>query len=202
MFTGIVKTLATIHKSSTLTSGIEVVLRVDTSVLDLEIGDSISISGVCSTVIDFDSDYFTVQYLQETLNKTTFSSLKEGDVVNIEPSLSPTAKLGGHFVQGHVDCTGKIVDLKMDDPWGVICVSYPHSFRFQIVPKGSICIDGISLTIVDVTDDYFSCHLIPHTFQKTSLKYRNIGHFVNLEFDILGKYIHKYMMDYSFSGND
>ena len=113
MFTGIVKTLATIHKSSTLTSGIEVVLRVDTSVLDLEIGDSISISGVCSTVIDFDSDYFTVQYLQETLNKTTFSSLKEGDVVNIEPSLSPTAKLGGHFVQGHVDCTGKIVDLKV-----------------------------------------------------------------------------------------
>ena len=107
--------------------------------------------------------------------------------------MSLNTKLGGHFVQGHVDTVGKIQDIKQSDPWGEIHISYDASFDGSVVEKGSICIDGISLTVVDVGQGYCSCHIIPHTFEHTVLKYRQKHDSVNLEFDILGKYIQRYM---------
>ena len=143
--------------------------------------------------MDYNEHTFIVQYLEETLKKTNMVDLKINDVVNMEPSASLSTKMGGHFVQGHVDTKGSVSNIKIEDPWGVLTVSYDPKFNASVVEKGSICIDGISLTVVDVGHGQCSCHIIPHTFEHTILQYRKVGDNVNIEFDVFAKYIQKYM---------
>jgi len=194
MFTGLIQTLGKIESVSPLGDGCEVMISAPAELEAVSEGDSISVNGVCSTALncrqnDGDGTQFSVQYLEETLKKTWFSELTVGSVVNLEQSLMPSSKIGGHFVSGHVDECGKIITLRNDDPWGVIVVEFSPENRKYCIPKGSICLDGISLTIVDLTDSTLSCHLIPHTIHHTNLSEKRDGDPINIEYDLLGKYI-------------
>tara|TARA_B100001989_G_scaffold252126_1_gene233203 strand:- start:1128 stop:1724 length:597 start_codon:yes stop_codon:yes gene_type:complete len=189
MFTGIVKQLGEIVSIKPLDNGIEVVIGVDTQLLNCELGDSIAVDGVCSTVVDFDLTCFTVQYLPETLDKTTFKQLTVGQKVNLEPSLTLQTKLSGHFVTGHIDGVGTIIDIQQSEPWGKLVIEFDKSLAKYFVYKGSVCLDGISLTVAEVTDLQIVCYIIPHTFQHTNLQYKKIADQINIECDMLGKYI-------------
>ncbi len=163
---------------------------------DVSIGDSINVSGICSTVVKLSGRTFEVQYLNETLNKTTMGQATLGDNVNLEKCLTLSSKLGGHLVSGHVDCRGGVQSLIHDGEWAVLTVDFPKEFGRFVIPKGSIAIDGISLTVVDPLSNQLSCHLIPHTIKQTNLHTKLNGDSVNLEFDQVGKYL------YSFYSNE
>ncbi len=193
MFTGLVQSIGEIENISDLGNGKEMIISCTPDFSnDIQIGDSISVDGVCSTAITKSKSNFTVQYLEETLKKTTMKLMQKGSSVNLEPCLTPTTKIGGHIVTGHVDDTGKIKSLDYDGEWAVIKISFQKKFRPFLISKGSIAINGISLTVVDVTNSWFSCHLIPHTISNTSLKDKFVGDQVNLEFDQVGKYLYQF----------
>ncbi|MFC1771432.1 riboflavin synthase [Candidatus Margulisiibacteriota bacterium] len=188
MFTGIIQELGSILSVKSLSEGLEITSKAPDILSELKLGDSIAINGICSTVAALGKNCFSVQYLKETVKKTNASALTVGDKVNLELSLTPSSRMGGHFVTGHVDQCAKITNFESKGPWKVLTVSYSEEFRKYLVPKGSICIDGISLTIVDVSDSSFTCHLIPHTIKNTTLSIKKRHDPVNLEFDILAKY--------------
>ena len=189
MFTGIIVKLGKIIDIQQLSSGLNVEIQVDTAALSVEIGDSIAVDGVCSTVVDFNAQSFHVQYLPETLAKTTFKNLFVGQWVNLEPSLTLKTKLGGHVVTGHVDDVGIISSIEKGDPWGEIMIDFDAAFAANFVYKGSVCLDGISLTVADVKGTQLKCCIIPHTMEHTNLKYKQVGDGINIECDMLGKYI-------------
>ncbi len=193
MFTGLIKEVGLIKSIQQLGNGLDVEIECSTDFAnDIIIGDSISVNGVCSTAIKKTTSSFIVQYLEETLKKTTMSIIKETDIVNLEPCLTLQTKLGGHLVSGHVDDKGKITNFTHDGEWGVITISFNESFAPFIIPKGSIAIDGISLTVVDANKNSLSCHLIPHTQENTNLHKKAIGDYINLEFDQVGKYLFRF----------
>ena len=193
MFTGLVKETGNIKSIKPLGNGLEMEINCSQEFAeDILIGDSINVNGVCSTAIQKNTTCFTVQYLEETLLKTTMDKIKTKDLVNLEPCLTLQTKLGGHLVSGHIDDTGKIKSYTKDGKWGVIIIEFNESFAPFIIPKGSIAIDGISLTIVDATKTTLSCHLIPHTQENTSLQNKITGDLVNLEFDQVGKYLFRF----------
>ncbi len=184
-------------KSATKTSsGLDVLIS---SNLALNIDDSVSVNGVCSTVTEFSDGIFKVQYSTETLGKTTFKTLKENQSVNLEPSLAVGDPLGGHFVTGHVDTTGEMASIKSHDDYKEITLSFPEKFEKYLIPKGSICIDGISLTVNSIENNTFSCYIIPHTISNTTLSQSKEGDQVNLEFDMMGKYLYRF---YELRNND
>jgi riboflavin synthase len=189
MFTGIIKQIGTVKKIVSLNKGIDVVISCNTNDLQCELGDSMNVNGVCSTVTTFNDHEFTVQYLEETLDKTTFDSMKIGDKLNLEPSLTLKAKLSGHFVSGHVDGVGSIEKMHLNDPWGLLKVNFDSNLAPYFIYKGSICVDGISLTIAEIQNNSFICYIIPHTFTETILNYKKSGDRVNLECDFIGKYV-------------
>ncbi len=189
MFTGIIETLGYVRDIRSLTTGKEMVFECSSLTPQLKSGDSIAVNGVCSTAVNIQNNAFTVQYLAETLHKTTLSRFKIGERVNLELSVTPSSRMGGHFVLGHVDDVGRVENITRDEPWGVLTVSYLEKWRELLVPKGSIAVDGISLTIADLSDFQFTCHIIPFTFKQTRLAILKKGDKVNLEFDILGKYV-------------
>lgn len=193
MFTGIIEELGTIKgikrggEWCVLTIGASAILQ------DVQLGDSIAVNGICLTVTSFASDHFTVDVMPETLDKTSLSSLQIGSLVNLERAMRAGGRFGGHFVSGHVDGTGTIHSKKK---WGnaiLIEIKAPEDLLYYMIPKGSITIDGISLTIVDVKMDRFSISIIPHTLEMTILQYKGSGDIVNLECDMIGKYIEKYV---------
>ncbi len=193
MFTGIIEELGTIKaikrggKWCVLTIGASMILQ------DVQLGDSIAVNGICLTVTSFSSDHFTVDVMPETLDKTSLSSLQIGSPVNLERAMKAGGRFGGHFVSGHVDGMGVIHSKKN---WGnavLIEIKASEELLYYMIPKGSITIDGISLTIVDVKMDRFSISIIPHTLEKTVLQYKGTGDIVNLECDMIGKYIEKYV---------
>lgn len=193
MFTGLVQSLGRVVAITPLGSGCEVVVSCDSEFSkDHVIGDSISLNGVCSTVVECKKGQFRVQYLEETLKKTTMGCLTVDDVINLEHCCLPTTKLGGHIVSGHVDDTGTILSFDFDGQWAVLTVSFQKKFAPFLIEKGSIAIDGISLTIVDVFSDRFTCHLIPHTIEQTVLHQKKVTDLVNLEFDQIGKYLYRF----------
>ena len=193
MFTGLIKSIGAIDSISTLGDGKEMIISADDMFInDIAIGDSISVNGVCSTAIATTAQTFTVQYLRETLQKTTMDTLNTSDIVNLEPCLTLSDKLGGHLVSGHIDGIGHVLSLENSGEWAVITIQFDPIFSAYLIPKGSIAIDGISLTVVDVTPTTFSCHLIPHTIQHTTLHQLSTGSMVNLEFDQVGKYLHRF----------
>lgn len=171
-------------------------IRLDISLPDeigsgLGIGDSVSINGCCLTVIELADGTAAFQAGTETLSKTNLGKLSDGHPVNLERSLPVDGRLGGHFVQGHVDGVGEVAEIDRDGEWVTMWFRVPVELAKFLVPKGSVAVDGISLTVVEVKDDRFSVALIPHTLEVTTLGIRDIGHPVNIETDILGKYVER-----------
>lgn len=194
MFTGIIQALGRIRKVTPKGNGISAWIEVGPLITNLKIGDSISVSGVCSTVIEKNKIEILVDYLEETLKKTTLKNCQVNNTVNLEICVTPNTPLGGHVVTGHIDCPGILGKCELNDPWGIIMVRIPAEFAKLVVRKGSIAIDGISLTIADIQDlgdegTDVTCHIIPHTWTNTILHTKQKGDSVNIEFDILGKYI-------------
>ena len=193
MFTGIIESTGILKSIKEIGGGLELVVS-STLGSELEIDDSICTNGVCQTVVARDEHSFTVQAVEETLRKTTFDSLKLQDIINLERSLTLEKRLDGHIVQGHVDTTGVIKDIYLEETNWLVTIQYPESFNKLIVGRGSIAVDGISLTVArEDNTDTFTVAIIPYTYDNTNIKTKNIGDLVNLEFDILGKYVQKMM---------
>jgi riboflavin synthase len=159
---------------------------------NLKIGDSISVNGVCLTVTRFNPNRFNVDAAGETLKKTTIGSLKVGTAVNLEPALQLSQKLGGHLVQGHVNDTGIVTGIRKAGNNYILLVMLPHHLENYLIKEGSIAIDGISLTIADIASNRIVCSIIPHTWQNTNLRFRKVGERVNLEIDVISKYVEKF----------
>ena len=160
---------------------------------DLKLGDSVAVNGVCLTVTTINKNTFTADVMFETLNRSSLGSLNIGSNVNLERAMSANGRFGGHIVSGHIDGTGKIINKKVVDNAVLYYVSADKKILNYIIEKGSIAIDGISVTIVDITNSYFSVSIIPHTLSNTILIQKNIGDIVNLENDCIGKYVKRFM---------
>ena len=189
MFTGIIEEVG--HADALSRRGTSAVLEVlATRVLEgMQLGDSIAVNGVCLTVRRQSSGRFQVELSEETLNRSSLGSLKGGTLVNLERPLLATSRLGGHFVQGHVDAVGKVLTIRTDGEFAVWKFLLPDSIERFVVEKGSIAVDGISLTVASLTSKTFEVALIPHTLENTNLRSRQIGDEVNLECDIPAKYV-------------
>ena len=189
MFTGIIEEVGIIRNILTNLDGLEMEIEASLVLSDLKVNDSISCSGVCLTVTKLKIDSFKVQLVQETLNKTNAKNWVPGYSINLERALLPTSRMGGHIVQGHIDTVVKIKDMTFDDKSAVWRFELKNNIKKYIVKKGSICLDGISLTIAKKTETDFSVALIPHTLEVTSWSNKKINDTINVEVDILGKYL-------------
>ncbi len=188
MFTGIVETLGEVAEVKPTPSGFRLRLSTDLSA-ELKPGDSVAVNGVCLTVVSADADGVHMDVSPETIRVTAMGSVKRGTAVNLERPLRADGRIDGHFVQGHVDATGSIEELRADgDSWWVT-VKFPPSLASQIVRKGSIAVDGISLTVAGVDDRRFDVQVIPYTWEHTNVKFAKVNDLVNLECDMLGKYV-------------
>ena len=188
MFTGIVEMLGEVAEVKPTPSGFRLRLATDLSA-DLKPGDSVAVNGVCLTVVSADADGVHMDVSPETIRVTALGSLKRGTSVNLERPLRADGRIDGHFVQGHVDATGSIEEIRADgDSWWVT-VKFPPSLASQIVRKGSIAVDGISLTVAGVDDRRFDVQVIPYTWEHTNVKFAKVNDLVNLECDMLGKYV-------------
>ena len=195
MFTGIIETLGTVE--NILREGKNIHFTIKSSISnELKVDQSVSHNGACLTVVELENDLHTVTAIQETLDKTSLGSLKVGSVVNLERAMLANARLDGHMVQGHVDTTGTCTEVKTVDGSWYYRFSFPKNPEHLLVNKGSICVNGVSLTVVDPDDTHFSVAIIPYTFEHTTFKHLQTADSVNLEFDIIGKYIGRYMEAY------
>jgi riboflavin synthase len=193
MFTGLVEALGRVERIEPDADGGRRLTIAAPFAGELTIGESVAVSGACLTVVSQHAQTFQVQAGPETLRKTTFGSLAVGDSVNLERSLELGDRLGGHLVQGHVDGVGRIAERIRHGDWETVWFEAPADLVAPMVPKGSIAVDGVSLTLVDVTRDRFSVALIPHTLTATTLGTNPVGALVNLETDLIGKYVAKWM---------
>ncbi|WP_234570630.1 riboflavin synthase [Rhodohalobacter sp. 614A] len=192
MFTGIIEKVGTIQKVSQMDGGKELTIQAPFA-NEVHVDESIAVNGVCLTVVSFDEESFHVQAVDETLRKTNLGLLQEGDPVNLERSLTLDKAVEGHMVQGHVDTTGTIKKIQKEGVDLLITVQFPEEFTDYIVGRGSISIDGISLTIARENGNECTVAIIPYTWEHTNLHSKQEGDPVNLEFDIFGKYIVKYL---------
>lgn len=191
MFTGIVEEIGTITHIKNGVKSSKLIINCNKVLETTEIGDSICTNGVCLTVTNINKGTFEADVMSETIRKSNLNTLKIGSKVNLERALSLSTRLGGHLVSGHIDGTGYIKDLKKEDTAIWITIKTSVDILRYIVYKGSITIDGISLTIAYVDNDVFKVSIIPHTLQQTILSSKNIGDSVNLECDMIGKYVEK-----------
>jgi len=189
MFTGIIKEIGRIRKITNKSGNMEIEIQCQKTLRNLNNGDSISVNGVCLTVTSLYREGFDCDISFNTLNISSLKYLKVNDAINLESSLTPTDKLGGHLVYGHVDCTGKILKISRIGDSHIINIEFPSSIREFIAPKGSVTIDGISLTISEVKNDNLSAFIIPYTYENTNLSQKNPGDIVNIEVDMLARYI-------------
>jgi riboflavin synthase len=193
MFTGLIIELGEVISLERRTESARLSVRGHEVMKDAALGDSISINGVCLTVVSIDKAVASFDVSHETLRSTNLGNLKKGDRVNLEPSLRPNSKLGGHFVTGHVDGVGRIRAKRPEGTAVRIEIESPGDVLKYLVGKGSVAIDGISLTVVDVLKDAFSVVIIPHTAALTTIGFKGVGETVNLEPDILAKYVAKFL---------
>ena len=188
MFTGIVETVGELAEVKPTPSGLR--LRLITSLApDLTPGESLAVNGVCLTVVSSDASGVHMDVSPETLRVTAFAALKRGALVNLERPMRADARVGGHFVQGHVDATGTVEEIRQDGDFWWITIRFPPSIASQIVRKGSIAVDGVSLTVAGVDDRRFDVQIIPYTWEHTSLRGLKPNELVNLECDMIGKYV-------------
>ncbi len=193
MFTGIVEETGSLAGKTAAGESYQLEIYANVVMQDLVIGSSVAVNGVCLTVVKKISASFLVDVIEETLKKTNLSSLSIGDKVNLERPLKADARLGGHFVLGHVDTTGKIEDIKELSGSHFVKISYPEKFNKYLIYVGSVAIDGVSMTVAELDRSSFSVGVIPHTWEETIFRYKKTGSTVNLEFDVLGKYVEKIM---------
>lgn len=193
MFTGLIEEIGQIESLQKKSDGMLLYVKAKKILEDAKLGDSIAVNGVCLTVVDIKNDKVAFELSNETINRSNFRYAKIGDYVNLERALKASDRLGGHIVQGHVDTTGKIVEMKNLGSHTELLLQIPHEYKSLLIEKGSIAVDGISLTINYVLNDKISINIIPHTLENTNLKHKKVGDLVNLEFDILGKYILKFI---------
>ncbi|HWP81214.1 MAG TPA: riboflavin synthase [Bacteroidota bacterium] len=191
MFTGIVEEIGRVSKLKRNGTSIALTVRARTVLRGLRKGDSISVNGVCLTVTEKGAGRFAVQAVEETLRKTNLGTLREGSAVNLERSILPNSRMGGHFVLGHVDTTGRIESIKNLKSSRLMWISVSKRFAKLLIPVGSVAIDGVSLTVARLETTRFAVSLIPYTLKVTTLGRSRIGDRVNIEFDVLGKYVQR-----------
>ncbi len=191
MFSGIVQAVGTIDEYVQKNEGAVLVVNTEKKFSKLENGESIAVNGVCLTVTDSTATTFRLDLGTETLRCTNFRNAKQGDRVNLERSLTPSAKISGHFVSGHIDQVGEVMDIEEKPGEVLFQFSHPKELRPFIVEKGSVAVDGISLTVFDCKDDRFTVSIIPYTLRHTNLSSRKPGDLINIECDMIGKYVFK-----------
>jgi len=189
MFTGIVEELAQIKSIKPRKKGIRYSISADFVMDDIKIGDSISVNGVCLTIIEIKKKYFSMDLVEETLNKSNLGELKVGDFINLERAMKATSRFGGHIVQGHVETVGVILEKQMQDEEAILSVGIDPEWMRFCIPKGSITLDGVSLTIAKINGNIIEVALIPHTLKNTTLGIKGKTDTLNIETDIIGKYI-------------
>lgn len=199
MFTGIIEEVGTIKSLSRSGSSAVITIGAEKVLGDVSLGDSIAVNGLCLTVTDFGSAAFSADIMPESLKRSSLGSLKSGDKVNLERAMQLGGRFGGHIVSGHIDGTGRIYSIRKDSNAIWYTIKTDNKILKYIVEKGSIAIDGISLTVAAADSDSFSVSVIPHTAENTILPYKRTGDIVNLENDCIGKYVEKLMSE---NGND
>jgi len=187
MFTGIIEEVGTVQSLG----GGTLAIKAHKVLEDVHLGDSIAVNGVCLTVTSFDSSSFKADVMPETIRRTSLTELKNGSPVNLERALTLSSRLGGHIVSGHIDGIGKILSLTEEKNAILMIISAEDAILRYIVEKGSVALDGISLTVAQVTSADFTVSLIPHTRQVTNLSHKQVGSLINIENDVIGKYVEK-----------
>jgi riboflavin synthase len=191
MFTGIVEELGTVAAIEEQGDALRLSISAQTVLEGTSLGDSIAVNGCCLTVTDVTDETWTADVMAETLDKTSLAGARPGDRVNLERAVTLRTRLGGHIVQGHVDGVGEVLRRSPSEHWEVVEVSLPPHLAPYLVDKGSITVDGVSLTVVEAGDESFSVSLIPETLARTTLGRRVVGDRVNLEADIIAKHVEK-----------
>ena len=191
LFTGIVEELGTIVARDDLSDSARITVAGPLVISDAGHGDSIAVNGVCLTVVDYGEGRFTVDVMAETLHRSSLGGLEPGSRVNLERAMAAGSRFGGHIVQGHVDGVGEVVSVSPSDNWTVIRIALPAALSRYVVEKGSITVDGVSLTVSAVGDDWFEISLIPTTLAETNLGIAEPGRTVNLEVDVIAKYVER-----------
>jgi riboflavin synthase len=191
MFTGIVEELGKVRSIEVLEDALRLTIEGPTVVSDVKRGDSIAVSGTCLTAVEFDAETFTADVMQETLRLTSLNGIKVGDPVNLERAMTAATRFGGHVVQGHVDGVGEIISRQPSENWEWVRVSIPEQLMKYVVLKGSITIDGVSLTVNEVGNDWIGLSLIPETLALTTLGSKKPGDKVNVEADVMAKHIER-----------
>ncbi|MFT9847476.1 riboflavin synthase [Aneurinibacillus sp. REN35] len=194
MFTGIIEEIGTIRSITRSNQSAVLEITGDKVLRDVRLGDSIAVNGICLTVTEFSAKHFAADVMPETIRKTSLALLVPGAPVNLERALAAGDRFGGHFVSGHVDGVGRIAAKQAYDNAVLYRIEADDTLLRYIIPKGSIAIDGISLTVVEVDDAGFSVSIIPHTLLETVLQYKEKGDQVNLECDMIGKYIERFII--------
>lgn len=187
MFTGIIEEVGKIKHIK----GGQLAIEAVKVLADVQLGDSIAVNGICLTVTSFDSRHFTADVMPETIRRTSLAELEKGSLVNLERALALNSRLGGHIVSGHIDGTGKIISFTAEGNAILLKVAAKSNILNYIVEKGSVALDGISLTVAAVSDNDFTVSLIPHTRAVTNLHSKKAGSLLNIETDIIGKYVEK-----------
>lgn len=193
MFTGLVESLGKVASIEMATDSAVITFESVPFADQLQVGDSVSVNGTCLTVTKFDSKSFSVDVMTQTLKLTSLQNLQKGDAVNLERAVLVSSRLGGHIVQGHIDGTGSITKLAPGEKWLQMDIQFPSELMKYVVSQGSICIDGVSLTVGSVADDanQITVWLIPETLAKTNLSAKKFGDLVNIEVDVLAKYVER-----------
>jgi len=193
MFTGLVEETGKLKNKLKTGNGFQLTFSAEKVLDDLEIGSSISVNGCCLTVVKREGNTFSVDTIEETLKKTNLDSLEVNNRVNLERPLKADARFGGHFVLGHVDTTGTVINVEELSNSYFMKISFPDNFKKYLIYVGSISIDGVSMTVAELGDSWFCIGIIPFTWQETVFSDKKVGDKVNLEFDVLGKYVERIM---------
>ena len=191
MFTGIIEELGSVRSIEERGENARIVIAANVVTEGTNHGDSIAVNGVCLTALDIHDGSFAADVSRETLNRSTLGDLKPGTPVNLERAVTPATRLGGHMVQGHVDARGRFVSVEDHGESWTLRIAYPPEIARYLVFKGSVAVEGISLTIANLTDDYFEIAIIPKTWEVTNLSHLKPGDSVNLEVDVIGKYVER-----------
>jgi len=202
MFTGIVEELGTVAEVVDQGDAIRLTIQAATVLGGTGLGDSISVNGCCLTVSELGDGRWTADLMQETLDRTSLRGVAPGDRVNLERAVTVDKRLGGHIVQGHVDGVGEVLSRTASEHWEVVQVSLPGDLDRYLVDKGSITVDGVSLTVVEAHEDSFTVSLIPETLARTTLGSRRVGDLVNLEADVIAKHVEKLLGAYTPTHDD